>query len=194
MLRALVLLSAAGLAILALAAPAVAHTELVSSAPADKASAESPTEVRLTFSEPVDPRFAKVSVKAPGGADVTQGKPAVTETVVVQPIAAKKPGKYTVAFRIVSTDGHPVSSSQAFTVTVPAAASPPATEPSPPAAARQQAAPSLTPASSRSNHERPWFFSIAIAALCLAGIGAVVVRTRSVRAADVQRAAGSDLG
>jgi methionine-rich copper-binding protein CopC len=178
MLRALGLLSAVlTIVLLAIAAPASAHTELVSSAPAAGSTAASPTAVKLTFSEQIDVRFARVSAKGPGGAEVTVGKPTVTGTVVSQPIAPREPGKYTVAYRIVSADGHPVSNSLSFTVTAPAAASP---SPEP--------APTLTPAATHipKDRGRPWFVYLAVGALCVAGIGALLVRTRSARRGRAQ--------
>jgi methionine-rich copper-binding protein CopC len=169
--RALGLLSAVlMIVLLAIAAPASAHTELVSSAPAADSTAASPTAVKLTFSEQIDVRFARVSVTGPGGAEVTVGKPTVTGTIVSQPIAPREPGRYTAAYRIVSADGHPVSDSLSFTVSAPSSS-------------RPEPAPTLTPAATRTpaDRGRPWFVYLAVGALCLAGIGALLVRTRSAQ-------------
>ncbi|SNS14813.1 hypothetical protein SAMN05443665_1001210 [Actinomadura meyerae] len=91
----------------ATAAPALAHTRLVSSTPAKGQSAQSVTEVKLVFSDEI--RTAQVIVK--DGADKTyQSGPAERSgTTVTQKLAGPLPaGSYTVAYRVVGEDGHPI--------------------------------------------------------------------------------------
>src|SRR5256885_15070337 len=80
-------LALAGLAMLAVATPAVAHAELVRSTPAKRASlAAAPKEIVLTFSEPVSP--VSITVTGPQGAQWTVGQITVTGAVVVAPAQA----------------------------------------------------------------------------------------------------------
>jgi methionine-rich copper-binding protein CopC len=128
------------------AAPAAAHNSLKSSTPADgEQLTTAPTEVTLTFMQSADPRFVKVAVRGPGGASATAGGPTVTGTVVHQPLGPLTSGKYTVEYRVVSQDGHPVSGALSFTLVLPepsrAAASPaPSASPSTPVVARRRRA------------------------------------------------------
>jgi len=107
-------------ALLALtAAPAAAHNDLVSSTPKSGSSVTAlPQTVELTFADEADPRFVKIATTGPDGSSVTVGTPTVTGTVVRQPIRpGTASGTYTVAYRVVSKDGHPVSGKIEFTAT-----------------------------------------------------------------------------
>lgn len=99
------------------AAPANAHAELIGSTPEDGATvARLPTEVSLEFSEPIATP-AYVEVTAPDGAVVADGQPDVRDGTVSQQVTGDGPsGSYTVAYRVVSADGHPVSGELTFDV------------------------------------------------------------------------------
>ncbi len=101
-----------------LAGPASAHDVLVGSAPgADSIQATAPDQVVLEFSDAPQPLGIRIEVTGPGGAPVGRGEPQVRGTAVVQALAADLPaGDYTVEWRIVSADGHPLSGVLAFTV------------------------------------------------------------------------------
>ena len=105
-----------------MATAAEAHAELLSSNPKDGAVlAKAPTQVVLTFSEPVSTSFATVTVTGPSG-PATRGKATVKGAVVTQALnPGLANGAYTLAYRVVSDDGHPVSDTATFTV----AATPP---------------------------------------------------------------------
>lgn len=111
---------AALLAILLAWAPAAtAHTDLLFSTPDDGAVlAAAPAEVVLTFSEELLPGAVEVSVQDSAGVVVTVGDPRVAGSDV---IATWPPGvvgpEFTVNYRVVSADGHPVTGSIGFTVT-----------------------------------------------------------------------------
>lgn len=125
----------AGLGALALAlapllgpAPALAHAELISASPADGAVVdEFPPSVTLTFSEAVaTPAYVVVSDQ--DGRSVTDGEARVVDGTVTQPtVGAGEGGEYTVDYRVVSADGHPVNGTVGFEVDsgsdAPAAAS-----------------------------------------------------------------------
>ncbi|MGN0121283.1 MAG: copper resistance protein CopC [Streptomyces albidoflavus] len=91
-------------------APAQAHAGLVSSTPEEgEVLTGLPDEVTLTFSEPVaEPAF--VAVRTADGTTYEDGAATIDGAVVTQPlVAADAPGTYTVAYRVVSEDGHVVT-------------------------------------------------------------------------------------
>ncbi|MFE5946443.1 copper resistance CopC family protein [Streptomyces sp. NPDC056480] len=132
----------------AAAPPAAAHTDLVSSSPAQGASLEGPpTTIRLTFSDEMTERYAKVAVTAPDGSAVGGGIDVSGRTATLPVKPGLDSGTYTVGYRVVSADGHPVAGSFAFTVRRPAP-TPTAPAPSPTPAPPSTAAPSSAPTSS----------------------------------------------
>ncbi|HEX5542090.1 MAG TPA: copper resistance protein CopC [Micromonospora sp.] len=109
-------------------APASAHNELRTTAPAKDAVLQTPPdEVVLEFVERLDPKFTTIVVTDENKKSVPTSDPQISgpRGVVTfdQPLDA---GTYTVAYRVVSLDGHPVQGSYSFTVT---AASTPSAEP-----------------------------------------------------------------
>ncbi|MEV7869053.1 copper resistance CopC family protein [Streptomyces sp. NPDC088124] len=102
------------------ATPAAAHTELTGATPAEGSSVASlPERVRLTFSDPMSRKYAKVSLTGPRGAALV-GEPEVDgEDVSVRPSPSSPPGHYRIGYRVVSADGHPVSGVLSFTVAGP---------------------------------------------------------------------------
>ncbi|WP_433238310.1 copper resistance CopC family protein [Actinomadura nitritigenes] len=89
------------------ATPALAHTQLVSSTPGKGASAASVTEVKLVFSDEIS--NAKVIVKDAHGKAFQAGAAEHRGTTVTQKLTGALPaGSYTVAYRVVGADGHPV--------------------------------------------------------------------------------------
>jgi MYXO-CTERM domain-containing protein len=97
------------------AAPALAHTELQSSSPEQGAVLDAaPKTVRLTFTEDLGGGSLAVTVS---GQSVGAGAARVDGADLVLDIAPGSPaGAWTVAFRVVSADGHPVTGQFAFTV------------------------------------------------------------------------------
>lgn len=111
----LAVLAATALVIVA-ALPALAHASLVRSSPESGSTlTAAPPEVALTFNEEINPQFATVTVKA-GDSTASTGDPDVQGTTVYQPLDPEMTaGTYTVAYRVTSADGHPVSGSFDFT-------------------------------------------------------------------------------
>jgi methionine-rich copper-binding protein CopC len=114
-------LLALGILIAGPAPLALAHTELILSTPDDGSRiATVPDEVELTFSEDLLPETVVVSVEDSAGMVVRVLELEVdgSDVIVTWP-----PGlsgtDYTVNYRVVSQDGHPVSGSLAFTVDSP---------------------------------------------------------------------------
>jgi copper resistance protein C len=95
--------------------PALAHASLEGSAPEQGAVfPAAPKSVRLTFSE--DLGGGSLAVTA-AGQSVTAGAARVEGSDLVVDVATGAPsGVWTVAYRVVSADGHPVTGQFAFTV------------------------------------------------------------------------------
>ena len=141
------LLLGAGLT-LAVATPAQAHDELVSSSPAAESTITgSPTEITLSFSGELiaGMQSAAVDVIAPDGKNIATDAPAEDGTSITQQLAPNPPaGMFTVRWKVVSSDGHPISGEYTYTVApTDAVASRPAATPS---TAPQTPAPTATEA------------------------------------------------
>lgn len=113
----------AGVAAVALAAPASAHNVLTGSDPADGSTpTTAPAAVTLTFDEAVQNYEPVLVVTGPDGTVFSTATPAVSGTTVRTDLLGAGPaGAYTVAFRIVSADGHPVSGQFTYTLAAGAA-------------------------------------------------------------------------
>ena len=106
------------------AGPASAHASLMGSDPRDGATLDRlPSRISFTFSEDVvTPAY--VVVRTADGADVTSGKPVVEGATVSQELdGSAAAGEVTLAYRVVSVDGHPVTGELAVTVREPASPS-----------------------------------------------------------------------
>jgi copper resistance protein C len=108
------------LAFALIAAQAFAHAQLEKATPAVGGTVASASEIRLEFSEGVEPKFSKVSLTGPGGSAVPLGA-AKTEpsnqAVLIVPIS--KPlsaGAYKVHWQAVSVDTHHTQGTFEFTV------------------------------------------------------------------------------
>ena len=113
-------LASAVLAVLALPAAASAHAVLLRTSPvASKVVNAPPALVSLTYSEPVEPRFATVSVTDAAGRQQTAGPPRRSGTSADEldvPLNRLQQGWYLVYWRVVSVDGHPVRGAFTFAV------------------------------------------------------------------------------
>jgi copper transport protein len=113
-------LTAVAVAALALPAAAWAHAALLRTVPeASRTINAAPPEVRLTYSEPVEPRFAIVSVTDASAKQVTSGDPAAapgSPDTLVTPLERVPEGWYLVFWRVISADGHPVRGAFTFAV------------------------------------------------------------------------------
>jgi methionine-rich copper-binding protein CopC len=180
-----------------LVAPAAsAHDELVASDPVADASLEAlPAQLALTFSNSIDTTegASEVQVTDAAGTTLTSGPPAVTDNVLTQPLQGAASGVVTVLWKVVSSDGHPISGEFAFTVTAPLAPTPTPTEsasaaPTPTPDETVAATPTLTPAPDEnvsSNEALPWI----IAAIVVLGVAAGVIYllvSRSRRRRDLE--------
>ncbi len=106
------------------AAPAEAHAIVRATEPRiDAVVPQPPTEVVMEFNEPVEISFGSIRVFGTDGGRVDAGE---TEYVTGSPDAVQVPleqnlpnGTYTVAWRIVSADGHPIGEAFVFHIGEP---------------------------------------------------------------------------
>ena len=103
------------------AADALAHAHLQQQIPAAGAQlAASPQTLTLSFSEGIEPAFSGVTVTGPQQHAVATGKltrSADNPAQVTVPVAETlPPGEYTVAWHVVSVDGHKTNGQYTFSV------------------------------------------------------------------------------
>lgn len=102
------------------APPAAAHAVLIDSAPRSWEVLERPPkEVTLRFNEPVDVGLAQVRLAGPDGAEVggvSKPRAVDAETLAVTVPAPLDRGTYTVSYRVVSADTHPVRGALSFSI------------------------------------------------------------------------------
>ncbi|MDQ1653214.1 MAG: copper resistance protein [Cryptosporangiaceae bacterium] len=168
LLAAVAVLGAIGIAVVGAADPASAHSQLLGTEPARGATATQPLRsLRMTFNEPILARFSRILVTGPGGATYSTGHLTRVDNVVTQALLPTRTGNYTVAWRIVSADGHPVSGSYPFRVDLHGAAEPPV----PPT----QAAPGPPVAQDTGAH---WQLPAVLGVMAVFAVASAVVRRR----------------
>ncbi|MGC5385521.1 copper resistance CopC family protein [Micromonospora chalcea] len=175
------------------ATPAAAHNSLQEATPArDARLTTAPTQVTLRFLQRLNPAFTTITLRDATDRQVPASAPAVdgaTGTVTIEEPLGN--GTYTVAYRVVSRDGHPVQGSYRFTVADPAAPPAAATSPAAPspaasadvsagAAAGADASPASADASADADDGLPvgLLAGGAVAAVAAAGVTALLLRRR----------------
>lgn len=149
-LRVLATLTAGVALVLGLmsAAPASAHSNLEASSPENGASVSDVSEVSLTFGEEIVPDYTTLSLTNANADPVDLAPPTMdaTNTIVAARVAtAPLPdGAYSLAYYIVSIDGHPIEGTVSFTVEGSPAPAPTPTEVAP----TESTAPVVTPTES----------------------------------------------
>jgi methionine-rich copper-binding protein CopC len=135
---------------------AFAHAARISADPPDNAVlATGPDRVSATFNERLQTTFAAMTVIGPDGHVWSTGEPTVQGAVVSIGLRPLGPaGTYTANYRVTSADGHVVSGSWSFRLTVPGTGTP---GPPPPGAGTGGALP-------------VWPFVVVAAALVAAGV------------------------
>ena len=147
------LLAAGMLGLGSLAAPtAFAHSELVSSAPADGATLDAPPQtLTFTFSEPLLPDFVRFVATNPEGVTGDLPVSSVEGPTATIDWPRAQGGTWKVDYRVVSQDGHPIEGGITFTYdgpspsptgALPTSASPAPVSPTPTSAAPTSAVPS----------------------------------------------------
>jgi len=107
------------LCLLALMLPsaAMAHAMLEHAQPSAGAQMRTaPSQLRLDFSEPLEPAFSGVNVTDSANRSVTSGTPAISGTAMTIALKAIPPGEYRVQWHAVSVDTHRTEGSYSFTV------------------------------------------------------------------------------
>jgi copper resistance protein C len=101
-------------------APAVAHAFLDHAQPAVGSTVhESPKQVRLWFTEPLEPAFCRVRVVDASGKDVDAGDSRVDASdasILTATVRALPPGTYRVVWRVVSVDTHVTEGDYTFDI------------------------------------------------------------------------------
>jgi len=116
----------AAVAGLVLSTPALAHPKLLSSTPAANAAIGAPSQIKLTFSEELNPQLSGLEIVMNGMPGMPDHKMKVTgfkvstgaegKTLVADLPKPLTAGKYQVAWHVVSTDTHRLQGNLAFTV------------------------------------------------------------------------------
>lgn len=180
-------------ALFAFAAPsgASAHDSLAQSDPAAGSSVETlPAQLTLTFSAKLldGSGATEVVVTDADGDSVTDGAPTVDGAIVTQPLDRDADaGAYKVVWRVVSSDGHPISDEFSFTVATSTATETPSADSTsaPSAEADATAAPTQTettpPADESAADDAfpralPWIVLAVVVAAAGAALVAVSVR------------------
>jgi len=133
-----------------MAPTASAHADLQVSTPEDGESLQiAPEEIRLTFSEELFEELVEISILDADGdlystIGVEQTPPPGTDVIFPWPTQAP-PGEYSIAYRVVSADGHPVTGTISFSY---AATAPEPSTPEPAPSDSTPSAESSTPATS----------------------------------------------
>lgn len=126
LLAALVLAIWLTVAAVAGAGAASAHATRIATDPVENTElAQSPQKVSAMFNEALQPAFAAMTVVGPDGNLWSTGDPQVDGAVLsvgVRPLGPS--GTYTVNYRVTSSDGHVVSGSWSFRLTVASTGTP----------------------------------------------------------------------
>jgi copper resistance protein C len=120
MIRQSIVKIAASLAFAFAATAAHAHALLETATPSVGGTVAPPSEIRLKFSEGVEPRFCTVALSAAAGGTVPLGRPSVApgdKSLLIAKVGKTlPPGVYTVTWHAVSVDTHKTQGSFSFTV------------------------------------------------------------------------------
>ncbi len=172
--RAALTLGATAALTTGIAPAAQAHDYLVNSQPVANSAAKQPvTQVVLTFNDLVlsNPIPALVTVTGPDGRHYESACPRVSDRTVTTPVALGAPGEYRATWRIVSADGHPVTSSIAFRTTTAGGGTGSATQ--------RDCRPHPTAEKSQSGSHAPLIVVGLIALVGIAGVVLIVLRGRT---------------
>ncbi|WP_087011167.1 copper resistance CopC family protein [Leucobacter sp. 7(1)] len=110
----------AGASLFGVASPALAHDELINTTVVTDEVTGDVQAFQLSFSNSIIEVGTEIIVTGPDGADAADGTPEIEGPKVTQGLQADlAPGEYTAAWRVVSSDGHPIEG--AFGIAIDAA-------------------------------------------------------------------------
>lgn len=99
---------------------AFAHAHLKTQTPAAGATVAAPAELRLSFSEGVEPSFSQVTVTAADGKSIAvealNTAAGDNKTLIVTPTVPLAAGQYKVQWQVLSVDTHKSNGDYSFTV------------------------------------------------------------------------------
>lgn len=104
------------LAMVVLAGPASAHTDLIAATPTADSSGAAPRVIQLDFTDAVMSRLTEVIVRDASGGNRVEGPIGVFGNRVQAALSDLEPGHYDVAYRVVAADGHPIVGDYSFDV------------------------------------------------------------------------------
>jgi methionine-rich copper-binding protein CopC len=210
MLSAVLGVSVFAAAVLGIAGPASAHDAAESSSPAQGATVATPPEkVSVTFNKNPLGIGSQFSVKDAAGSEWAEGAVEFGDNVASQKLRAGAPaGAYTVTWRVVSSDSHPIEGTFGFTATAATAVAAPTAAPtsaptggptstaSAPNMGTAQPGTTASPAAAvDASQPFPWSLVVfaAVAAGLLVAIG-LTARRRLTAGTGEDEAAGKDAG
>ncbi|MFI6602182.1 copper resistance protein CopC [Nonomuraea sp. NPDC050536] len=151
---------------------ALAHDTLKSSSPAKNAQVTKIESIELVFSGRI--RFPTVVLHDAQGKQVTLDPPeAVGDKVTARVPQPPAPGAYTIAWRVVSSDGHPIEGEIPFTLAGPNGA---------PVASQ----PAATPQTAASTGVPVWVW-VGLVVLVILGAGTALLTRRSRKSEDLSQ-------
>jgi hypothetical protein len=181
-------------AVLGVAGPAAAHDAAESSSPAQGAAvAVPPEQVSVTFSNNPLGIGSAFSIKDASGAEWADGPVEIVDNIASQKLKAGAPaGQYTVTWRVVSSDSHPIEGTFGFTAASAAAGAAPGASSTPAATVPGfgTAQPGTTAAPDPAGSGEPFQWSIVIFAAAAVGLLAtlaILARRRLTAGRDDER-------
>jgi hypothetical protein len=126
--------------------------------------------VELSFNQPAQAIGTQIRVTGPDGSVVSAGPARLLDTTVSQELQGALPaGRYVVAWRVTSADGHPVVGEFSYTALAAGSGEPTPSEPRPTEAAH----------AGHGGSHYAWLMAAAILALLAVSGGVVVARRRT---------------
>ena len=117
-MQLIIRLATVSLALACGAATAYAHAFLDHASPlVGSTVSSSPTEVRMWFTQQLEPQFSAAQLRGPGGKVLGSGRvDAADPKQLVIPVHGLAPGRYTVRWKVLSVDTHRTEGSFSFEV------------------------------------------------------------------------------
>lgn len=170
------------MALLGGSAAAQAHDEVEGTAPSNGSTVASvPAKVTITLSNTPAEIGSQINVLDASGTNWSQGAVDVLDNVATQQLKAGAPaGKYTVKWRLVSSDSHPIEGDFTFTATAGGVGGGAVAGP----AQTLQQAVTPVPEQAQTTGGAPWGIAVLVAGLVVVVVALIVLARRRLRAED----------